>query len=349
MPSPVVQRQRPDLPWPEIPAHEFTWTVSSDVDDIFAKIDRGDIEGAINGGTVPATVLRQYQGSKQLKINSGDRTWYLQLNMSTPPFDDIHVRKAVNWVVDKEAMRKAWGGPGTGEIATHIAPDPILNNVIKGFAPYGSGKGDLAKAKAEMKLSKYDSNHDGVCDAKACNGLFTITGDRAPEKAFVPVLEQSLKSIGIVLKDRVVKDAYTPIQTTKNNIPFSTRPGWGKDYADPNGFYGPNFDGRKIIPEGNTNRSLVGITPAQAKKFGIKGSVANIPSVNKDLDVCNKAPFGPKRFKCFANLDKKLMTDVVPWVPWLWAGYDAVISKNVTQWQFDQFSATAAYAHVAVK
>jgi peptide/nickel transport system substrate-binding protein len=81
--SPKARENLPD---------EFTFTVNSNVDDIFAKVDRGDIEDEISGGTVPAAMLRQYQGSDQLKINSGDRTNYLMLNQSTPPVDDIHVR-----------------------------------------------------------------------------------------------------------------------------------------------------------------------------------------------------------------------------------------------------------------
>jgi peptide/nickel transport system substrate-binding protein len=336
--SPKARENLPD---------EFTFTVNSNADDIFAKVDRGDIEDEIAGGTVPAATLRQYQGSKQLKINNGDRTNYLMMNLSTPPFDDIHVRRAVNWVINKEAIRKAWGGPLTGVIATHIVPDPILGNKLKGYAPYGSGKGDLAKAKAEMKLSRYDSNHDGVCDGKACN-VFTITGDRAGEKAFLPSVEQSMKSIGLVLNDRVLKDAYTPISIPKQGVPFSTRPGWGKDYADPYSFFGANFDGRAITPSGNANRGLIGITPAQAKKLGVKGNVSQIPSINKDLDKC-QATLGDARFKCYSALDKKLMTDVVPWMPWMWTYYVNLVGKNVTKWDFDQFATTTAYAHVAVK
>ena len=95
------------------------------------------------------------------------------MNLTQPPFDDLHVRRAVNFVVNREALRKAWGGPSAGAIATHIAPDAILDNKLKGYAPYGNGKGNLAKAKAEMKLSKYDKNHDGICDAKACKNIFT--------------------------------------------------------------------------------------------------------------------------------------------------------------------------------
>ena len=205
---------------------EFTFTVNSNADDIYARVTRGDIEEEIAGET--PSVLRQYNGSPQLHTNDGDRTWYLTMNLTQPPFDDLHVRRAVNFVVNREALRKSWGGASAGAIATHIAPDAVLDNKLKGYAPYGNGKGDLAKAKAEMKLSKYDKNHDGICDASACKNILTITGDREVEKGFIPALSQNLKSIGIVIKDRVLKDAYTPIQTTRNNIPFSTRAGLGQ-------------------------------------------------------------------------------------------------------------------------
>ncbi len=102
----------------------------------------------------------------------------------------------------------------------------------KGYAPYGVG-GNLAKAKAEIKLSKYDTNHDGICDAKACKNVFTITGDRAVEKGFIPVLEQELGSIGITLKDRVLKDAYTPIGTVAQNVPVLHAPGLGQGLLRP--------------------------------------------------------------------------------------------------------------------
>ena len=35
-----------------------------------------------------------------------------------------------------------------------------------------------------------------------------------------------------------------------------------------NVFVGPLFDGRSIIPSGNTNYSLVGVKPSQAKSLG---------------------------------------------------------------------------------
>jgi peptide/nickel transport system substrate-binding protein len=325
---------------------EFTFTVNSNVDDIYAKVGRGDIEEEVAGET--PSVLREYKDSPQLHTNDGDRTWYLTMNLTQPPFDDLHVRRAVNFVVNREALRKSWGGASAGAVATHIAPDAILGNKLKGYAPYGDGKGNLAKAKAEMKQSKYDSNHDGICDANACKSIFTITGDRSVEVGFIPALTQNLKSIGLNIKDRVLKDAYTPIQTPRLNTPFSTRPGWGKDYADALTFYGPLFDGNNIIPQGNTNYSLLGITPAIAKKVGVKGDIANVPSINPDLAKCGVL-VGTPRVSCYAALDKKLTWNIVPWVPYLWSYAQSVSSKNVTKFEFDQFGGTIAYAHVAVK
>ena len=96
--------------------------------------------------------IRQYVTDPNLKSrllpNVGDRTWYLTMNMTQPPFDDIHVRKAMNYIIDKQAMRKAWGGPVIGSIATHIAPPVDVQNGLAEYDPYSTpnSSGDVAKA-----------------------------------------------------------------------------------------------------------------------------------------------------------------------------------------------------------
>jgi peptide/nickel transport system substrate-binding protein len=336
--SPKARQNFPDA---------FTFTVNTNTDDIFARVASGQADDEV--AQEPPTVLRRYQGSKQLHTNGNDLVGYLTMNLAQPPFDDVHVRRAINYVVNRQALRKARGGVAAGSIATHIAPNGILQDKLDGYAPYGaSGLGNLAKAKAEMKLSRYDENHDGVCDSEECNAVYTVTGNSPVEKGFIPSLEQNLGSIGITLEDRVLEDASTPIGTPRLNIPFSTHPGWGKDYADALTYFSPLFDGRTIYPQGNSNYSLVGITPALAKQVGAKGSVANVPSVDAALDRCGSLVGGP-RVSCYAALDKTLTTKVVPWVPYLWADSHNITSKNVTRWGFDQFGATTAYAHVAVR
>jgi peptide/nickel transport system substrate-binding protein len=177
-----------------------------------------------------------------------------------------------------------------------------------------------------------------------------IADARALDNRMVPVIEGDAAKIGITFKVRSINGAYTTIQTTNKNIPFSERPGWGKDYADPYTFFGELFDSRALIPSGNTNYSLVGITPAinKAKKLGVTGNLNGIPNVDSDIDAC-QGKIGQARTTCWEDLDKKMMTSVVPWVPYLWANNAIIVGPNVTHWDYDQFSDTTAYSQVAVK
>jgi peptide/nickel transport system substrate-binding protein len=335
----------------------FVFSVNSNADDIYNKIQSGDLEDAVASPT--PKVIRQYETDpslrSRLKVNGGDRTWYLTMNLTQPPFDDIHIRKAMNWIIDKNGLRKGWGGPTAGTIANHIVPDTLLNNALKSYKPYGTpgDAGSVSKAAAEVKKSKYDPGHTGKCTASACKNVLMIADVRAVDKAMVPVIQADAAKIGITFKVRSVNGAYPVIQTPSKNVPISERPGWGKDYADASTFFNALFASSSILPSGNTNYSLVGLTPAMAKKVGAKGNVTGVPSVDTDINRCNRTQATAEginaRTRCWADVDRKLMTQVVPWVPYLSAQNINVTGPKVAKWSYDQFSDQTAYAHVAVK
>jgi peptide/nickel transport system substrate-binding protein len=333
-------------------ADEVQFIVNANADDIFSKIAAGELDMA--NSTIPGQILRRYATDASLKSqfhqNSGDRTWYITLNLTQPPFDDIHVRKAMNLVLDKVGLIQAWGGPVYGKVANHIVPDTLFNNQLAEYAPYKTpnDRGSVALAKAAMKGSKYDTKGDGTCSASACRSVYLLTDSRLVDTKLVPVLEAGAKKIGITFKQHTITGAYPTLQTPSKNVPISERPGWGKDYADALTFFTPLFDGRTIIPNGNTNYSLVGLTAAQCKTLKIGGNCSDIPSVNSQLDRC-AALIGQPRLSCYENLDKYLMSKVVPWVPYLWSYVTRITSKNVTKYEFDQFATTPAYANIAVK
>lgn len=330
----------------------FEFAVNTNADDIYNKVKNGDLEDQIASPT--PKVIREYATNPALKsrfhLNESDSTNYVTMNLTQPPFDDVHVRRAMNYVTDKTAMIQGLGGPTIGKIAGHIAPDALLGDKLKGYDPYKSpgGRGDVEKAKAEMKLSKYDTDKDGICDAPECSNVLMIADARAADKVLVPVLQSGAGKIGILFQVNVVNGAYPVIQDVTKNVPISERPRWGKDYGDALTFFEPLFTGRNIIAKGNTNYSLVGITPAQAKKLGVKGNVKNVPSIDALLDKCS-ALSGDPRLACYANVDRTLMEKVVPWIPYTWRFQQHITGPKVTKWGFDQFSASIAYAHVAVK
>ena len=47
--------------------------------------------------------------------------------------------------------------------------------------------------------------------------------------------------------------------------------------------------------------------------------------------------------------DKKLMEQVVPWVPYLWPNNVFIVGPTVTHWNYDQFTDGPAYSLVSVK
>jgi len=330
----------------------FKFVVNSNADDIFAKVQSGAYQDEVSS-PAPKTI-RQYATNSSLKPrmipNVGDRTNYLSMNLTQAPFDDIHVRKAMNWIVDKNALQKAWGGPIPGSIATHIVPPVLFNNGLAEYDPYATPNeaGDLAKAQAEMKQSKYDPGKTGKCTASACKGVLTIADTRGVDTRMVPILEADAAKIGIKLTVRAINGAYPTIQTPAKNIPLAERPSWGKDYADPYTFFAELFASGTIIKSGNTNYALVGITPEIAKKVGATGNLNNVPTVDPQINACS-VKLSEERTSCWENVDRKLMTSVVPWVPYLWPNNVFIIAPNVTHWNYDQFTDGPAYSSVSVK
>lgn len=324
----------------------FLLTINSNGADIFAKIRAGELEG--EWAAVPPLTLKEYSESDELRdrlqVNAADAIAYLTMNLTQPPFDDVHVRRAVNLAIDKRGLQLAWGGPLKGDIATHILPDAMLGGELEGYEPYPSN--DVEAAKAEMAKSRYDTDGDGLCDADACQDVIDISANVSTPRAMEPVVEQSLAEIGIDLETREVSDPFAAIQTVRKNIPFSLVPSWSKDFADPS-TYAPLFSSGSIIPKGNVNYSLVGLTPELAREVGATGTVSGIPSVDGEIERCARL-LDADRIACWADLDRWLMEEVVPWVPYLDRTNVDVVGPAVAQYGYDQFTTITAYSHVAV-
>ena len=329
--------------------------VDSNVTDIFEKVQNGSLDGSL-ADTPPAAIEQQYLTNASPRsgyhADSGDRTWFLTMNLTTPPFDDIHVREAVNLIIDKAGLVKVWGGSTHGEIATHIMPPTILDNQLTGsYDPYATPgeAGSLTLAKQQMMLSKYDPKRDGMCDVAACKGLVMTNRNYPPWTDMESIVQQDLAKIGIGVVPRELETgaAYQTIQTVKNDIPIALNAGWGKDYPDPYTFAEPLFSSSSIIPSGNVNYSLVGLTKAQASAMGVAYPAGGVPSVDSRISQC-EAMAGSARLACWVIFDKYVMTNVVPWVPYLWATNITITAPSVTRYQFDQFSGYISLTQIAV-
>ena len=331
----------------------FEISVNTNLDDIFTKIERGELEGSFE--TPPNAVLRRYLQDpdirEKLRVNSGDRLWFMYMNLTTPPFDDVHVRKALNLVMDLEGIQRAWGGPVQGSTPTDVLPDTMMPSLTSdAYAPFQQPPfaGDVEAAKAEMAQSKYDTDQDGICDAPACKGIVNVNRNFAPWSTMSPIIEQSAAEIGLEIETRELSRSAVNDEssTTSRKIPISAGNGWGKDYADPSTFM-VLFDGRNLIPSGNTAFSLVGVTEQQAGPLGVTIPAGGVPSVDADIDACNPLT-GEERTSCWEALDKKITEEIVPWVPLMDATAIDLIGPSVTRYDMDQNGTEMALSRVAV-
>jgi YVTN family beta-propeller protein len=98
-------------------------------------------------GTQDLADLRERYGS-QLHANPTAGSFSIFLNTRVPPFDDIRVRRALNYAVDRQAAMLAFGGPEWGSPLCQVLPPSI-----PGHRPYCPYERDLAEARRLVAAS----------------------------------------------------------------------------------------------------------------------------------------------------------------------------------------------------
>ncbi len=120
------------------------------------QVQSGDEQGTFG---IPFSQVAQLktQPNATLTLWPSTQSYWIELNHRIPPLDDVKVRQAMNYALDKQAMLNAVLA-GNGSLATSIFPkgSPCWNPNLTGF-PY-----DLDKAKQLMKESKYPNGFSGI-------------------------------------------------------------------------------------------------------------------------------------------------------------------------------------------
>lgn len=191
-------------------------------------------------------------------MNQQGAVGYISMNLAAPPFDDIYVRRAMNFAIDKAGLRQLAGGEINGEIAGHVFPDALAGGLLKDYDPYATpgSAGDLATAKEEMARSKYDTNRDGVCDAPACKDVFALASSTDPSPQQAALIQSNLQPLGITLdvKQLQTTSMYAKCNDLAARVPMCLSVGWLQDYSDAY-TVGPPCSARRVsIPAVATTR-----------------------------------------------------------------------------------------------
>ncbi len=106
----------------------------------------------------------------QVKTAPGTQPKWIELNVNKAPFDDVRVRQALNFAIDKELLiQEIYGGKA---VALPGALSPYNNYVNKNLTPYPF---DPDKAAALLNEAGWsDSDGDGILDKDGQALAFTI-------------------------------------------------------------------------------------------------------------------------------------------------------------------------------
>ncbi len=148
---------------------------------------QGDIADLSNRGEPDVEALRARYGSR-LHSGPGPYVVYTFLNTRLPPFDDVRVRRALNYALDREAVVRSAGGPLFASASCQVLPANF-----PGYRKYCPYRRDLATAKR-------------LVAASGTQGTPVIVWTRATYKRFYAHVVKALESLGYRTRLKVVDD-----------------------------------------------------------------------------------------------------------------------------------------------
>ncbi|HEV7941635.1 MAG TPA: ABC transporter substrate-binding protein [Solirubrobacteraceae bacterium] len=197
---------------PKQPANKITISLFKEESAIALALRSGAIDGTFQilslkpFANIPGTRLITAPGANEI---------YAGMNTTTPPFNDVHVRRAIAYATDVKGMVNNLF-PGAGNEDVTMAPPSVLaslgsesevNDMVSALPHY---EFNLAAAKRELEKSAYP--HGFATKVQA------VAGEESPIIA-AQILSHDLGKIGIKASvDEVPLDAYSGLYGNKVTI-----------------------------------------------------------------------------------------------------------------------------------
>jgi glutathione transport system substrate-binding protein len=252
-----------------------------------AMLQKGDAQ-FIN--PVPYIQADIVKGDKNLSLAASESiyTWWVAMNVQKKPFNDLRVRQAMNYAIDKEAIIKA-------VLRGHGKPaDSPLAPRVWGYTPVKTYPYDPAKAKALLAEAGY------------ANGFKTVLRGVAqtdPKEVMVAIQGQ-LKQVGVDAEiltlpaATLTAERFLPLAENKGEMDYA---GWSPSTGD------ADWGIRPLLTKDNWPPS----------NFTI-GFYTN-PKVEELVKAALQTSDSAKRKAAYAEAQQTIMTDC-PWI-FLWVNY----------------------------
>jgi len=262
------------------------------------RLEKGDIQlmGDPPPGADWARISADPAWKDRLEKQPQVSTIYIAINTTAKPFDNVKVRQALNYAIDKQHILQLLNGRGT--VANQVLP-PLMPGYDKSYTGYDYNPD---KAKALLAEAGFPNGFE--------TSIECISVD--PQPKLCESFQQDLGKVGIKLTintlaaPNVIDDA----GNGKTPLTWSGGLGWIQDYPDPDDFYGPILGCGSNTPGGwNWSRYCNDTLDKQSKDL--------LAMTDRNARLTAYAPFF-----------KGLMDDAV-WVPVYNGEYDIAHSVKL--------------------
>jgi len=227
----------------------------------------------------------QSKYSNQIKVYTPANTFYYFMNTRVAPFNNLKVRQAVNYAINREALVRIYGGLATP--TENVLPPTYPQYKKLNLYPY-----NVAKAKQLIKAA-------GATGTKVTVWTSDNESRRAPEAG--QYLQGVLKQIGLnaTLKEIHAAVYWTTVgnQATHTQIGFAD---WFQDYPHPLDWFDVLLNGDRITQTHNNNYSNFDDPAVNSKIAALKKEPTLTASVNSQ----------------WASVDKQVMEQAA-WAPYI--------------------------------
>ena len=179
--------------------------VISDMNALQAELQAGRVDIAPLPTSLSPDAVRRLEGDPnlQVKIFNGSNVYLLTLNTSSAPLDNVKVRQAIAYAIDRESLIKNLL-LGLGKIAHSIIPEESW-----AYSPGQTYSYDPARAKKLLDEAGFpDPDGDGPRMRFAKPIIYKLSGSSISGRQYAGVIQNSLKEVGIPV------EIQTPEQNT---------------------------------------------------------------------------------------------------------------------------------------
>lgn len=231
--------------------YEFLFGLDASTVDQRLIAGQGDDVNAIassTNGLLPAN-LAQVTGDPALSSRVVQSlptcTMYMAMNMTSPGLDDLAVRQAISYAIDRESVVTATGGPAMATTASDMLTPQVPGRYEFDLYP---SEGDAGDPETAIQMLE---------DAGYAEGDLSFTMDvrNIPKwQAQAESVQQSLEAIGIDVELNVIDAAtFYEVVATPEQQNDMTITGWCSAWLSGNPLLTALFDGESITETGNTN------------------------------------------------------------------------------------------------